>query len=123
MTVVNWTTIMTSQHKVSNRFTMILRQYFFDCEKVVERLGHLFLINLNITKMHPGIYKLLTRSSLRLRNFILMMWKHKIQPTPMNVYMFAHTFMNHSRALYMPAWTSLTPRRIPGWFTWLSNFP
>lgn len=54
-----------------------------------------------------------------LGNLIFMMWKLQIHSTAMSVKLKAKILRTHSAALYVPPWSSTTPRAVPIWFTWL----
>lgn len=59
----------------------------------------------------------------RLCKLVLMMWEDKIDTAWMNIELLAQDGGCHGRALYVPSWPALTPRRIPLGFIRLRGFP
>ena len=63
--------------------------------------------------MHPVLHGLVSESGSRLRYLALVVREHEIQSAAVNVECLAKVFCPHGRALEVPSWESVAPRRRP----------
>ena len=63
--------------------------------------------------MDPVFNKEFSKSCFRLGNFVFMMRKCQISSATMNINCFSKQSIDHSRAFYVPAWSSLSPWAVP----------
>ena len=82
-------------------------------KEISQRLGHLLIVNVDKSIVHPVTGKLLAVSRLVLGNLIFMMRENKILTAGMDIQSSSAIFRRHYAALGMPARTSFAPWRIP----------
>ena len=101
---------MRVQHKETKDLKIILLTDLTYSTEVSKRFGHLAVVDVEETVMHPVSCKNLTIAALALCDLILVMREDQILSACMDINLFSKIFFGHDRALDMPARTSVTPR-------------
>ena len=101
---------MCVQHKETENLKIILFTDLTNGTEISERFGHLAVVDVQETIMHPVSCKNLTIAALTLCDLILMMREDQILTACMDIDLFSKIFLRHNRALNMPARTSVAPR-------------
>ncbi|RDX69124.1 hypothetical protein CR513_51806, partial [Mucuna pruriens] len=89
------------------------------CEKISQRFRHLHRVNGDKTIVHPYAYITFLACSTTLSNFILMVRKHKIDSSTVDVKRVTKISCTHGTAFNMPPRSSRTPGTLPKWLSWL----
>ena len=114
---------MSLQHKEAQDRIGIERREVADAEEVAFRLGHLNVIDIDKTVMHPVANKRFAAGCLGLGDFIFVMRENQVLTTAVNIDSVAQEFVIHGRALNMPARSSLSPGGGPGRLAFFFKFP
>src|SRR3989304_4483846 len=93
---------------------VVLLENFLNRKVVPERLGHLLPVDRQESVMNPITRERLAEGPLGLRDFIFMVGKHEIPPTPMYIKRPPQTLGAHGGAFDMPTRPARTPRALPG---------
>ena len=101
---------MCVQHKETENLKIILFTDLTNGTEISERFGHLAVVDVQETIMHPVSCKNLTIAALTLCDLILMMREDQILTACMDINLFSEIFLGHNRTLNMPARTSVAPR-------------
>jgi len=108
-----WTAIMgLCKEKSYNLWVPGLQKILY-VNNIPQRFRHFLSVDSKKAYVHPIVNKFFSSSCFSLGNFIFMMWKTKIHSSTMDIKRQPQVFCTHRRALYMPSWSSLSPRRIP----------
>mmetsp|Transcript_30576 Transcript_30576/g.65610 ORF Transcript_30576/g.65610 Transcript_30576/m.65610 type:complete len:209 (-) Transcript_30576:971-1597(-) len=99
-------------------------QSLANCDKVLERFRHFQTLDVQVTCMQKVIHPLAALMvGFRLSHFIVVMRKHQINSSTVNIKIFTNHIACHNAALNMPTWTTGSPRRLPRWLTGIARFP
>ena len=83
---------------------------------IAERFGHLFVVHRQEAVMYPVTRKVSSvMCAAALRQFVLMMRKHEILPSGVDIDRIAEVSCSHRGTFDMPAGPSPAPWRIPSW--------
>ena len=100
---------MRAEHEETQHLQIVFLCNLTNCKEVAQRFGHLHIINIQETIMHPVMRKFLIIAGFALCNFILMMREYQIFTAGMDINLLAKIFLRHDRALNVPARTTVTP--------------
>ena len=102
---------------------MVFFTNFADGEKIAQRLGHLFPVNIDESVMYPVTNRLFPRATAGLRDFVFVMRKDQVFAAAVDIEGVAEVFFAHGRTFNMPARSARTPGAFPKRFTGLALFP
>ena len=114
---------MAAEKKMAQRHRIEFTKNIANGEKIAQRLGHLFLIDVEKAGVNPIARQGLAEGAFGLGDFVLMMRKNQIATTAVNVKWLAQIFRAHGRTFDMPARPPGTPRAIPSRLARLARFP
>ena len=128
--VVDRRAIVRTEKHEAERERMVFIQHLSNGEKVSERFGHLFRVNLHEAVVHPVSNKRIfirARAAVacgaRLREFVFVVREHQILTTTVNIDSRSQHFFNHGAALDVPPRTTLAPRTRPRRFSGFRGLP
>ena len=114
---------MCTEHKESQNLQIIFFRNFSYGKEISKRFGHLVVVDVQESIMHPVFCKLFSICSFTLCNLILMMREYKVLTTGMNIDLLAQVFLGHNGAFNMPSRSSVAPWRFPERFPFFLWFP
>ena len=97
-------------------------EHFANGEKVAQTFGHLFVVNIDETVVHPKARKGFTRGTFTLGNFIFMVRKLQIGTARVNVKSVTQHLASHGRALNVPTRPAWAKGAVPFHFGGLRFF-
>lgn len=100
---------MGTEHKETQYLQIIFLGDFTNGKEIAQGFGHLHVINIQETVMHPVMCKFLVISGFALGNFILVMREDQIFTAGMDINLFTKILLGHDRAFNMPARTAVSP--------------
>lgn len=95
--------------------------YLAYCKEVPKRFGHFLRVNSDKAIVDPVPYIAFFTCSTALSNFILMVGKHKVHSSTMNVKRVTQISSTHGTTLNMPPRSSKTPWALPRWLSFLCS--
>ena len=104
---------MCGQHEETQYLQIVFFGDLPDSEEIAQGFGHLAVINVQESIVHPVFCKRLVIGCLGLCDLIFMMREDQILSAGMNIDLFAEITLTHDGALDVPAGTSLAPAGIP----------
>ena len=84
---------MCTQHEETKYLKIIFLTDLTDCEEVSERFGHLTVVNVQESVMHPISGEFFSVRCFTLRNFIFMVWEDQVFSSCMNIDLLAKIFL------------------------------
>ena len=88
--------------------------HLLDRDEIPQRLVHLLSLNTQQASVEPITrQRLLPGQALSLSNLCLVMWKDQLRPTTMNIIRWPEVRQRDRGILYVPAWSSFSPRTVP----------
>ena len=100
---------MGTEHEETQYLQIIFLGDFTNGKEIAQGFGHLHVINIQETVMHPVMCKFLVIAGFALGNFILVMREDQIFTTGMDINLFTKILLGHDRAFNMPARTAVSP--------------
>ena len=100
---------MGTEHEETQYLQIIFLGDFTNGKEIAQGFGHLHVINIQETVMHPVMCKFLVIAGFALSNFILVMREDQIFTTGMDINLFTKILLGHDRAFNMPARTAVSP--------------
>ncbi|MNZ86245.1 hypothetical protein D3C78_1050620 [compost metagenome] len=104
---------MAADHEEAHRFGIELLEHIANGKEVAQGLGHLLVVHVDETVVHPGLRKGLAGRTFALGDFIFVVGELQIRTAPMDIEALAQHFAAHGRALDVPAGTALAPGAVP----------
>src|SRR5690349_7244909 len=100
------------------------REVYLDGDKVLQGLGHLLSLNVQVTAVGEVVNPLVALVvGLGLSQLVVMVREGEIDSSRVNVHSAAQNLRSHHRALNVPSGTTRTPRRIPSGLARLGSLP
>ena len=114
---------MCGQHEETQYLQIVFFRDLTYGEEIAQGFGHLAVVDVQESIVHPVFCKRLVIGCLGLCDLIFMMRKDQILSAGMNIDLFAEITFAHDGALDVPAGTSLTPAGIPVRLAFLFRLP
>src|SRR5690348_15673448 len=115
--------VVRLQHRESHHFARPVLEQLADRYEVAETFRHLLAFDLQKPVMHPVVrHNIGVECTTRLRDFVLVMRKYKIDAAAMNIEGLAQMLPRHCGTFDVPPWAArclYTRRRWPGRFALL----
>mmetsp|Transcript_6058 Transcript_6058/g.8720 ORF Transcript_6058/g.8720 Transcript_6058/m.8720 type:complete len:543 (+) Transcript_6058:728-2356(+) len=109
------------ESKLSGR---MLLQGLANGNKVLKTFGHLEPLDVQMSRVQKIVDPLTALvESFCLRHFIVMVRKHEVDSTSVNVKILTNNVTRHDGALNVPSGPARPPRRFPGWFSRFACLP
>ncbi|MPM64404.1 hypothetical protein SDC9_111290 [bioreactor metagenome] len=105
----------TNSHRTES-FTqqlMISGKELLESNKIPQRFTHFLSVDSDHIVMHPVLHRIFSKGCARLGNFTLMVGKHQVHSTSMNIEFFTEIFRSHGRTFHMPSGEAFAPRSVP----------
>ena len=104
---------MTGEQEESDDFSVVLFKYISDREEVALRLGHLLVVDRDVSVVHPVVGELDSVVRLTLSDLVLVVRELEVLAACVDVKRIAEVLSAHRRALDVPARTAHAPGRLP----------
>src|SRR5699024_892247 len=108
--------------KVADRLVAVAFGNLPHREEVVFALGHLLVVDVQETVVHPVTAKSTAVRALALRNLVFMVRKDQVLPAAVQVNRLAKVLAGHRAALNMPARAAVAPGAVPEWLAGFGCF-
>ena len=92
---------------------MVRFQYILDHQKIVQGFGHLFVVDVHESIMHPIAGERFSVGGFGLGDFVFMMGKYQVLAATVNIKGFAKKPPAHGRTFNMPSRSPLAPGAWP----------
>lgn len=100
------------------------REVYLDGDKVLQGLGHLLSLNVQVTAVGKVVDPLIALVvGLGLSQLVVMVREGEIDSSRVNIHAAAQDLRSHHRALNVPSGTARTPRRVPSGLARLGGLP
>src|SRR5687768_16026886 len=106
---------MPSEQKKPYHFLVasVLVKHISCSKEVAQGFGHLLVVDVEKSRMHPVIHERMIVRSLRLCDFVFVMRKLQIFTAAVYIEVRSKKRLAHHRTFDMPAWSARSPRRRP----------
>ena len=105
--------VMPGEHEVTNRLRLDPFQHFVNRNAVAKRFGHLLIVDIDESVVHPIARQRLAAERFGLGALALVMGELQIVAASVNIQRVAQIFLGHGRAFDMPARAPRSPWTIP----------
>ena len=114
---------MGAQHEEAQHLEVVFLTDLADREEIPQGFGHLLIVNIQKSIVHPVSGEGLAVGRLALGDLVLVVREDQILAAGVNVDLLAQIFLGHHGALDVPAGTALAPVGLPVGLALLLRLP